>query len=290
MKKILLIIAVICCTTAVWADTIVKDTIMVTNNGYINEGAKTTKLIQSVWNMEVRTITGFTRWGLVEIPLDRIDLDATKIEFKIYLTGEKLATRNADQTLNTTSYTSDDLTDKNLKLSLYLLNYSFDSNVTWDLKTVPTSENEVWVSDVAVDNASKDTYLVWDVTSLVKARKTANQTHIRLRLTAKDATQMLRLRQVKISTGETGSYFPRLVQERSVTGLQEVNADKSIVFPTVANNQINVSEGTHACVYDLGGKIVLNQRIENKTLNISGLKNGMYLLKTEAGSGRFIKK
>lgn len=290
MKKILLIIAIICCSTIVWADTIVKDTIMATNNGYINEGAKTTKLIQSVWNMEVRTISGFTRWGLVEIPLDRIDLNATKIEFKIYLTGEKLATKNADQTLNTTSYTSDDLTDKNLKLSLFLLNYSFDSNVTWDLKTVPTAENEAWVGDVAVDNTSKDTYLAWNITDLVKAKKAANETHLRLRLTTKDATQMLRLRQVKISTGETGSYFPRLVQERSVTGLLEVDADKSIVFPTVANNQINVLEGTHASIFDMGGKIVLNQRIENKTLNISGLKNGMYLLKTEAGTGRFIKK
>ena len=58
MKKILLTLAIACSVSFVWAETIVKDTIMATNNGYINEGAKTTKLIQSVWNMEVRTYNG----------------------------------------------------------------------------------------------------------------------------------------------------------------------------------------------------------------------------------------
>lgn len=290
MKKLLLIIAVFCYCTTSWADTIVRDTIMATNNGYINEGAKTSKLIQSVWNMEVRNITGFTRWGYVEIPLAKIDLTASKIEFKIYLTGEKLATKNADQTLNTSSYTSDDLTDKGLKLSLYLLNYSFDNNITWDSRVLPTTENELWVGDVAVVNTNKDTYLVWDVTDLVKARKTANETSLRIRLTTKDASQILRLRQVKISTGETGAYFPRLVQERSVTGLSDIEADKSIVSPTLAVDQVTVTEGIHACVFNIQGEVVLNQRIENKTLNVSNLKSGMYFLKTEAGTGRFIKK
>jgi len=290
MKKLVLIIAIFCFSSAVWSETIVKDTIMATNNGFINEGAKTSKLIQTVWNMEVRTYTNFTRWGFVEIPLDKIDVLASKIEFKVYLTGEKLATKNADLTLNTSSYTSDDLTDKGMKLSLYVLNYTFDNNVAWDSRTLPTADNESWAGDVAVDNTSKDTYLVWNITDLAKAKKTANETSLRLRLTSKDATQLLRLRQIKISTGEIGPYFPRLIQERTLTGLSEVATEKSIVFPTIAINQIKIIEGVHVSIYDMQGKIVLTQQIENKTLNISSLKSGMYLLKTEAGTSRFIKR
>jgi len=294
MKKLLLIITVFCFSTSVWADTIVKDTIMcTTNNGCITEVYKSTTLIKTAWNMEVKTATGFTRWGYVEIPLDKLNLNATKIEFKIYLTGEKLATKNADQTLNTSTYTSDDLANKGLKLSLYFLNYSFDSNVSWDLRTIPTLENEVSVGDISVDNTNKDTYLIWDVTDLVKAKKMANETHLRIRLATKDATQLLRLRQINTTaTGvvQTGSYYPRLVQERSVTGMSEVNTDKSIVFPTVATNRIIVTDGIRVTIYDTQGKIVLTQQIENKTLNISSLKSGIYLLKTESGICRFIKK
>lgn len=291
MKKILLTLVVACSVSLIWAETIVKDTIMATNNGYINEGAKTTKLIQSVWNMEVRTYTNFTRWGFVEIPLAKADLNAVKTEFRIYLTGERLATKNADQTLNVNSYTSDDLTDKGLKLSLYALNYTFDKELTWETRTTPDGTNEIWVGDLAVDNNSKDTYLVWDVTELVKTRKNAGDTHIRFRLTTKDATQMLRIRQVKITTGETGSYFPRLVQERISTGIFDVNAPAGLtVLPTIATDYIRISDGTHAQILNLQGQLIKNVVVENGLLDVSGFNSGIYLVKTEAGVGRFIKK
>lgn len=291
MKKILLILAVSCSVSLAWAETIVKDTIMATNNGYINEGAKTTKLIQSVWNMEVRAYSGFTRWGFVEIPLEKIDMDAVKTEFRIYLTGEKLATKNADQTLNTSSYTSDDLMDKGLKLSLYALNYTFNSDLTWETRTTPDGTNEIWVGDLAVDNSNKDTYLVWDVTELVKTKKNAGDTHIRFRLTSKDATQMLRLRQVKISTGETGSYFPRLVQERIATGIFDVKASAGLsVSPTIATDFIRIQEGVFAQILNIHGQLIKRVVIENGLINVSDFDSGMYFVKTEAGVGRFIKK
>lgn len=291
MKKILLTLAIACSVSFVWAETIVKDTIMATNNGYINEGAKTTKLIQSVWNMEVRTYNGFTRWGFVEIPLVKADLNAVKTEFRIYLTGEKLATKNADQTLNVNSYTSDDLTDKGMKLSLYALNYTFDKELTWETRTTPDGTNETWVGDLAVDNTSKDTYLVWDVTELVKTRKNAGDTHLRFRLTTKDATQILRIRQVKITTGETGSYFPRLVQERISTGIFDVEAPAALtVTPTIASDYIRVSEGRSAQIINVHGQMIRNVLIEDGMVNVMNLNGGIYFVKTEAGVGRFIKK
>lgn len=291
MKKILLTLVVACSVSLIWAETIVKDTIMATNNGYINEGAKTTKLIQSVWNMEVRTYTNFTRWGFVEIPLAKADLNAVKTEFKIYLTGEKLATKNADQTLNVNSYTSDDLTDKGLKLSLYALNYTFDKELTWETRTTPDGTNEIWVGDLAVDNTSKDTYLVWDVTELVKTRKNAGDTHLRFRLTTKDATQILRLRQVKITTGETGQYFPRLVQERISTGIFDVEAPAALtVTPTVTSDYIRISEGKSAQIMNIHGQMIRNVLIEDGMVNVMNLNSGIYFVKTEAGVGRFIRK
>jgi len=291
MKKILLTLAVACSVSLIWAETFVKDTIMATNNGYINEGTKTAKLNQSVWNMEVRTYTNFTRWGFVEIPLAKADVNAVKTEFRIYLTGERLATKNADQTLNVNSYTSDDLTDKGLKLSLYALNYTFDKELTWETKTTPDGTNEIWVGDLAVDNTSKDTYLVWDVTELVKTKKNAGDTHIRFRLTTKDATQMLRMRQVKITTGETGSYFPRLVQERISTGIFDVEAPAALtVTPTVASDYIRISEGKYAQIMNVHGQIIRNMFIEDGMVNVTDFSSGMYFVKTEAGVGRFIKK
>ncbi|MEA4935170.1 MAG: hypothetical protein VB102_00865 [Paludibacter sp.] len=291
MKKILLTLAIACSVSFVWAETIVKDTIMATNNGYINEGAKTTKLIQSVWNMEVRTYNGFTRWGFVEIPLAKADLNAVKTEFRIYLTGEKLATKNADQTLNVNSYTSDDLTDKGMKLSLYALNYTFDKELTWETRTTPDGTNETWVGDLAVDNTSKDTYLVWDVTELVKTRKNAGDTHLRFRLTTKDATQILRLRQVKITTGETGQYFPRLVQERISTGIFDVEAPGALaVTPTVTSDYIRISEGKSAQIMNMHGQMIRSVLIEDGMVHVADLNCGMYFVKTEAGVGRFIKK
>lgn len=292
MKKNLLFIISLLCCSFIWAQDSVNDTIMATNNGYINEGAPTTKLIQSVWNMEVRTTTKYTRWGYVQIPLEKIVLDAQKTEFKIYLTGEKLATKNGDGTLNVNSYTSDDLEGKGLKLSLNLLNYTFDNNMTWDLRTMPDGTNEIHLGDVEVDNTHKDTYLVWDVSEVVKARKAAGDTHIYLRMESKDAPEMLRLRQVKISTGETGSYFPRLIQARAGgVGISDTKIDKLTIYPTIVTSCITITEGSRALVYNMHGQLMMDKAIVGGILDVSGLDKGFYILKNDRGSiARFIKE
>lgn len=291
MKKSLLFGAALLCSTLMWAEGTVNDTIMASNNGYINEGAPTSKLIQSVWNMEVRTTTKYTRWGYIQIPLEKIDAGAIKVEFKIYLTGENLSTKNADGSLNPNSYTSDDLDGKGIKLSANVLNYTFDSNMTWNTRTMPDGSNEINLGDIELDNSIKDTYLAWDVTSIVKERKAAGENYINIRLESKNSPEMLRIRQVKITTGETGAYYPRLIQTKASVGIFSPNADELEIYPTVVTDIINITEGSFAKVYDIQGRIVKEQAIMNKTLNVSDLSGGLYIIRNDLGAAaKFIKK
>jgi len=292
MKKTLLFVIAVFCSTLMWAEGTANDTIIASSNGFINENVPTVKVNQSVWNMEVRTTTKYTRWGYLQLPLEKIVADASKIEFKVYLTGEKLATKTGDGSLNPTSYTSDDLDGKGLKLSLNLMNYTFDSNLTWDSRIIPDVTNETHIGDVEIDNSHKDTYLVWDVTDVVKARKAAGDNHIYLRLETKDATEMLRIRQVKVTTSETGSYYPRLIQTRTAeVGIIDTKADELAIYPTIVTTQITIADGIRAMIYNMQGKLLIDRTIDNNVIDVSDLDNGLYILKNDKGAiAKFIKK
>ncbi|MEA4851174.1 MAG: DNRLRE domain-containing protein [Paludibacter sp.] len=285
MKKLLLSLIALCSFTGIlWSQT---TEIQPTNNGYVNEGAPTVTLgTYAGWDFQVKRATGFSRWGYLEFPLADINNLATSINLKIYLAGNPPITD---------FYTSDDLNSTPaVVLGVNKINYSFDNTLTWNNKTAPDANNEESVGTVTLTNDSKSTWISLDVTSLAKSMKTAGQTYIRFRFFVDNGAgigQLLHFRQMQMNGSTvigTGAYYPRLVQVLA-TGLHEISAQNSILYPSIAFNRITV-RGENAQIYDVNGKLVLNEIIKNNSLDISTLKNGIYIVKTEVGSGRFIKQ
>ena len=261
------------------------------NNGYINEGTPSTSLVQNVWGMQIKSSPGFTRYGYLEFPLSNIDYASKKIDFKIFLAGPKTPAPN----------TTDNIDGSGLKLSINAVDYTFDNTLTWNNKTIPTTTNEVLVGEIPLTNANKDNWISIDVTSIAKKKKALGESSIRFRLASENSSLMLQFRQMRLNNGiwESGAYYPRLVQDSTIgmqvmrsqviSSLDNQYTQDLIVYPTISNNQITIN-GVNVQVFDIYGRLVLNKKIVDNTLKISGLKNGIYIVKTEAGLGRFIKR
>ena len=283
MKKLLLSLIALCSFTGMlWSQTTTD--IQPTYNGYLNQGTPTVTLIQNPWDFQIKNATGFSRYGYLEFPLANIDATASTISFKIYLSGPKMID------FPTTSV----LDGAGLSLLVNTINYTFDNTLTWNNQTVPNANNETSVASIPMLDALKDTWIAVDITTLVKTMKTAGNTYIRFRLSTQGGNgELLRFRQMEMS-GSTvlgiGAYYPRLVQVTSVsTGLNEISTQNSILYPTISSDRIMI-KGITARVFDVKGKLVLNEIIKNGILNIYSLETGMYFVKTESGSGRFIKQ
>lgn len=286
MKKLLLSLIALCIFTGMaWSQTTTE--IKLSNNGYVNEGAPAVTLgTYAGYDLQVKNATGFSRNAFVEFPLTDINPNATSIYLKIYLSGSLMidfpTTDNLDQT-------------PALVLGVNQINYSFDNTMTWSSKPTPSAANETNVATATMSNALKDTWVSIDVTSIAIAQKTAGQSFIRFRLFATGGVgQLLHFRQ-SVMNGSTisalGSYYPRLVQTTSSTsGIKEAGGTLGqIVYPTIASDRVTV-QGTYAQVFDVSGKVVLRTQVLNSTLDISSLKEGVYILKTEKGVARFVKR
>lgn len=90
--------------------------------------------------------------------------------------------------------------------------------------------------------------------------------------------------------------YPILNQTLSTTQPEEIKLALSI-YPTVADSKINISTQLDLetfKVYNYSGQIVLDGKIENKTIQVNTLSEGVYLLNimTEQGAvtHKFIKK
>jgi len=258
----------------------------VSYNGYVNEGASTVTLgTYNNYDLQIKNQTGFSRNGFVEFPLTDINPNALSIHFNVYLGGALMSdfptTADLDQT-------------PALALGVNQINYSFDNSTTWSNKTTPTESNETAVAAITLSNALKDTWISIDVTSIVIAQKNAGQSFVRFRLFATGGNgQLLYFRKSPIS-GNTisslGAYYPRLVQVvDSTTELSNINVHNSILYPSIALDKITV-KGNNVEIYDMSGRKVLSETIQNNTVNISTLRRGMYIVKTEEGLGKFIKQ
>lgn len=283
MKKIILSLISLFCATNIWSQTTLD--IQPTYNGYLNQGTPTATLIQNPWDFQIKTASGFSRWGYLEFPLANINASASSITFKIYLGGPLMTDFPTTAVLN----------GAGLSLIVNTIEYTFDNTLTWNNKPIPDAINETQVVAVPMSDALKDTYITVDITTLAKTMKQAGKTYIRFRLSAQGGNgELLHFRQMQMSGSTvlgTGAYYPRLVQVTPALGLSSnsISTKNLILYPTIASDRIVVN-GKRARVFDIQGKLVLNEIIENNILNISTLRNGMYIVKTEEGSGRFIKQ
>jgi len=281
MKKLLLSLIALCSFTGMLLSQTTSE-IKPTYNGYINEGTPTSTLIQNRYDFEVKNASGFSRCGYLEFPLEDISTSATSITFKIYLSGSAM----------TDFPTTDVLDGAGVSLLVNKINYTFNNTLTWNNRTIPNETNETAVASISMKDALKDTYIEIDITDIAKTLKAAGDNYIRFRLTSQGGASLLRFRQMVMSGStitSTGAYYPRLIQITSgTTGLHTINTQNTILYPSIAYDQININ-GNSAQIYDVNGKLLLNKTIKDNILNISSLRNGMYIVKTDRGVSRFFK-
>ena len=63
------------------------------------------------------------------------------------------------------------------------------------------------------------------------------------------------------------------------------------LYPNPAHSQITVVANGQVNIYDMSGKLVLTKVVNGKAvIDISRLANGVYILRTQTGSAKFIKQ
>lgn len=76
-------------------------------------------------------------------------------------------------------------------------------------------------------------------------------------------------------------------------GINEAEASQLRIFPNPATNHISIigaEEGSLVKIYDMLGKAVVSQRCGNGTIDIAQLAPGIYVVKTEGATLKFIKR
>ena len=79
---------------------------------------------------------------------------------------------------------------------------------------------------------------------------------------------------------------------KSGVGVTELNKDEaSFVFPNPANNNIRIFgiENQEIEIFSTDGKLILKERYEGKSIDISSLPQGLYLIKTNGQTLKFNK-
>ncbi len=84
------------------------------------------------------------------------------------------------------------------------------------------------------------------------------------------------------------------VQEGPVTGQKTITSQSFAVYPNPANDLIYINPGDNASsklltvtVYSITGELVLSGLLQNNTLDVSQLPNGLYILKLSGGNINF---
>lgn len=280
------------------------DTIMCIHNGFVNQGNQALTLwnSQSNWNFELKAQPNYVREAFINFPLDKISNDGNEITLCIYLVGEKLAAKQSDGTLNPNSYTSDDLGEEGIGITVYdVVGWTYDNTTTW--ATRPSSDNDVLVATSKATNELKDQFIKFDVTKYVKEQKVAGKSDLVFRFVLNatkvgDVWPSLRFRQIKeyIRDGETrvdsGSYYPRLIQLYS--GSSAIEAIESAaglkVYPAVATDVLHIEGANAVSVYNACGACVFNGAVADGILSVAHLSNGVYFVKGGNSVIRFIKK
>ena len=88
-----------------------------------------------------------------------------------------------------------------------------------------------------------------------------------------------------------------IVQDAGTTGINEMIDVESLIYPNPANNSLFFnSEIKNAVIsiFDVNGKMLLNEHPESNKINISNLRNGIYTLKIVTNTGiitsKFVKQ
>lgn len=276
LKRFLLSLA--CLATLGAASAVeVNDTIAAVENGYISANNTTQSLKSSSsgkWNMEVKNYVQYSRWAYINLPLEKIIADPTSVKLGLYLATD----------------TSDDL-GEGIDMDVYACKYAYDGETTWATKIEPTSDNEVLLGKMNFTNEMKGTLTYMDITEYVKELKKAGESSLVLRLNVSES-QNITLRFRQVNNGNAGQYYPRLIQtyddgSSSVNGIEK---DKWNVYPSLAADYIHIPGSGQVEIYNSVGMLVYSGVADNNTVSINGWAPGIYIVKMQNNTARFIKK
>ena len=272
--------------------------IIASRNGFLYEGAPTTPLKNSKSNMELKNQTKYTRYSYCEIPINNVPDNISSIHLQLYLTGEKLAQKDGQGNLIATSYNSADFSEKNVEIKLFGTEYTFADNWEWDDQPIvitPDNLEETELGTLLLTNEDKDTFLSWDVTEFIKLKKSTGAKNVCFRLSAGSSPSdiLIILRQLYIKDGivQASQYNPHLTVKIN-TAMEYTETENTFsIFPTITKDILNI-KGTakQVEIYNMAGALISKQNVNNKSINISQLPQGFYLIKAEDQIAKFRKE
>jgi len=143
-----------------------------------------------------------------------------------------------------------------------------DNVVTWD------SYENAWISDISVKNQGR--YVCGSESKVAKVWRNGEELYA---LT--DGT----------NAATASSIF---VVERGNTGINDVQTNSISLYPNPVKDELLVQSETHIDkfeIYDIMGKQILNGSLSNsKSINVSALSAGIYVLKIGNYRGKFVKE
>jgi beta-glucanase (GH16 family) len=83
------------------------------------------------------------------------------------------------------------------------------------------------------------------------------------------------------------------VYQNTTLSTTEISSNSFRVYPNPASSEINIQSNvqiSHIELYDILGKLILDETKSPKTMKINNLKSGLYLLKIYAGNTKTVKK
>lgn len=284
MKKLLLLSAVFLFVYAgLFSQT--TDTIRVNYNGFIFEdNVNATVDSQPGWRMNLNDSCGTHRWGYMDFSLDKVPESAQKIELKIYLEAEGININDFN------------LGENVVFVDLYGAKYSFNKTLTWENKTEPTDENEFKYPTKRLTEQNRSSWLVWDVTDFIKSQNGKGYAYFRLEGGVQGRKLILKTRQMHVSaeTDKYGMYYPRLIQTKICTAVNNPNAKASFcVYPTMADNTIWIKgDSNQTNIYNSMCILVLTMKHDttDKIINVSSLPKGIYFVRNGNSAAKFIKE
>ncbi|NDW08713.1 DNRLRE domain-containing protein [Dysgonomonas sp. 520] len=227
----------------------------------------------------------YNRLGFITFPLNSIDGRSTinnKIVLKIFVPGDK----NSEDTF------------AGSVVSLFgIENYQISATSTWKLYDgIADKQETLFGTTYTMSEESKDTYLEFDVTDFVKAKKRAGATSVQFRLSAVGSPATAGNVYLMGENADNLAIYnttPPVLDQTFDSFSVSVSAEKDNecpVYPTVTSDILNVNATGQISIYSMAGNLIKQVTAENGQISVASLSNGTYLLKINNRIVKFVKK
>lgn len=255
-------------------------------NGFVQQASGDAKVsLDASQYIYLRKSNGFARAGFVTFPMDYIvgeNAINSEVILKIWVPESK--------------NTAADFANSTVSL-LGINNYEMTDASTWNTYAGIAEKDEVAFDQTyTLSDADKNTYLTWDVTAFVKAKKQAGAKQVQFRLTldgsASNTGTLYLMGEQSANTTIYNTTPPALDQtiKAPVSILPTEKDNELFIFPTATSDILNVNTTGQIDLYSIAGQLIQQTKADNGQINVSTLANGIYLIKADNKTAKFIKK